>query len=331
MRILASNLQLSARHERVERHEVRETLRVWNTAPQGAPAPAAAPRESDGTPCAATTADVKLLLLQMLIEQLTGRKMKLADLEGLMEESEPPPDLPDPARAQSVSANASWGAVYDREEIHTESEQMQFAATGVVRTADGREITLALSLTMSREFMTRSGLQVRAGAALKDPLVLNFDGNAAQLTDRKFSFDLDADGTKEEVPMLAPTSAFLALDRNGDGLINDGKELFGTTSGNGFADLAVYDMDRNGWIDESDPVFNQLKLWLPGAIQSGAVQSGSLTNLRERNVGALYLGAVESPYELKRREEMEGQVRSTGLYLEEDGSAGTLQQVDLKV
>jgi hypothetical protein len=328
MRILASNLQLSARHERVERQEVRESLRVWGNAPQAA---APAPKPGDQPPCAATTADVKLLLLQMLIEQLTGRKMKLADLEGLITESEPPPDLPDPARAQSVQANTSWGAVYDREEIHVESEQMQFAATGVVLTADGREITLALSLTMSREFMTRSGLQVRAGAALKDPLVLNFDGNAAQLTDRKFSFDLDADGTKEEVPMLAPTSAFLALDRDGDGKINDGSELFGTASGNGFADLAAYDLDRNGWIDESDPVFNQLKLWLPGAIQSGAVQSGALTSLRERNVGALYLGAVDSTYELKRGEELDGQVRSTGLYLEEDGSAGTLQQVDLKI
>ena len=41
-----------------------------------------------------------------------------------------------------------------------------------------------------------------------------------------------------------------ALDINEDGKINDGKELFGTASGNGFGDLAAYDQDNNGWIDE---------------------------------------------------------------------------------
>ena len=51
------------------------------------------------------------------------------------------------------------------------------------------------------------------------------------------------------------------MDRNGDGKINDGSELFGTKSGDGFKDLASYDADGNGWIDENDAIFSQLKIW----------------------------------------------------------------------
>ena len=57
------------------------------------------------------------------------------------------------------------------------------------------------------------------------------------------------------------TTIFLALDLNGDGRINNGSELFGALSGNGFADLAQYDSDANGWIDENDEIFQRLKVW----------------------------------------------------------------------
>ena len=55
--------------------------------------------------------------------------------------------------------------------------------------------------------------------------------------------------------MLGSGSGFLALDKNGNGKIDDGSELFGTKSGDGFADLAEYDSDGNGWIDEKGRVY----------------------------------------------------------------------------
>ena len=88
-----------------------------------------------------------------------------------------------------------------------------------------------------------------------DPLVVNFDGTAAQLSDAKFSFDLQRDGQNETLPTLGSGSGFLALDLNGDGKINDGGERFGPRSGDEFADLAQYDGDGNPWIDEADPIY----------------------------------------------------------------------------
>jgi hypothetical protein len=50
-------------------------------------------------------------------------------------------------------------------------------------------------------------------------------------------------------------------DRNGDGAIDHGRELSGATTGDGFAELAAYDEDGNGWIDENDSIYQHLRIW----------------------------------------------------------------------
>ncbi|HET7776281.1 MAG TPA: hypothetical protein VFK74_07935 [Azospira sp.] len=212
-----------------------------------------------------------------------------------------------------------------------EKESTTVCASGSVRTADGRCIDFNLDVAMSREFEAEyhsqeSGSQV----VLTDPLVLNFNGKAAELSDARFDFDLDADGKRESVAGLGKGSAFLALDRNSDGVINDGKELFGAQSGNGFADLKAYDTDGNNWIDEADAVYSQLRLWQPGE-GSGEGQGGArLQNLKEAGVGALWLGSADSQFSLKDdANQLQAQVRRTGVWLAENGQAGSMQQVDL--
>lgn len=66
---------------------------------------------------------------------------------------------------------------------------------------------------------------------------------AASLTERDFAFDIDLDGHADQIAFVGTGSGFLALDRNGDGEINDGSELFGPESGDGFAELAAYDLN----------------------------------------------------------------------------------------
>lgn len=92
---------------------------------------------------------------------------------------------------------------------------------------------------------------------------------------------------------LASGSAYLAIDSNTVGRINDGSELFGTRSGNGFTDLARFDDDGNRWLDENDDVFERLRIWQPDP-----VGKASLETLHDRGVGALYLGSTETPFSL---------------------------------
>ena len=154
-----------------------------------------------------------------------------------------------------------------------------------------------------------------------------FDGNAVELTQRDFHFDIDADGRLDQIAFVGEGSGLLALDRNRDGRINDGSELFGAISGDGFGELAGYDQDRNGWIDEADSIYDRLRVWT----RDGAGEE-RLMALGKAGVGAIYLGNLSTPFQLKDEEnELLGQVRSSGLYLEESGAAGTIQQIDLVV
>jgi len=97
-----------------------------------------------------------------------------------------------------------WGMEYELEHTHREREDVGFSAQGIIRTADGRDLAFSLELDMSREYIEKNILSIRAGDAPVDPLVINFDGNAADLTSLKFEFDLDVDGISEQVPI--PTS-----------------------------------------------------------------------------------------------------------------------------
>ncbi|HMU67403.1 MAG TPA: hypothetical protein PKE57_09660, partial [Cellvibrionaceae bacterium] len=210
----------------------------------------------------------------------------------------------------------------------TEVEKMHFAAQGQVVTQDGKSISFNAELFMSRSFTNTTSLTLIDGQpVMKDPLVINFDGTGAELERTRFAFDLDSDGTEEQIANLRPNSGYLALDKNGDGVINNGRELFGPTSNNGFAELAAYDEDNNGFIDEGDSVYSQLRIW-----QRDSNGASRLLALGDRQIGAIYLGHAMSPMQLKAADNTSlGEVVSSGVYLREDGSTGLVQQINLAV
>ena len=271
---------------------------------------------------------LEVSLLRLLVERMTGRSIQVVtpnDLKCCPEEGESVSSPP--SSSATADEGEGWGMVYENYRSHYESEQTSFQAQGMVRTADGQEIALDIQLNMSREFFSEESQVIRAGEALKDPLVVNFSGQAAELTQQSYRFDIDADGVADQIHFLRPSSGFLALDKNADGVINDGSELFGALSGDGFADLARHDSDGNGWIDESDSIFDSLRIWTRD--EQGRDQ---LLALGAKGIGAIYLGHITTPFELRNSgNELQGAVRESGLYLQEDGVAGTLQQIDLVV
>lgn len=207
-----------------------------------------------------------------------------------------------------------------------ENQSMSFHTGGYVQCEDGRTIDFGLDVEMTASFTQYYKEEGISAQAMCDPLVLNFEGNVAGLSDMKFKFDLDADGTEDEISTLAGGNGFLALDLNNDGRINDGSELFGTKSGNGFADLSQYDEDGNGFIDENDSVFDRLKIWIKD--ENG---EDVLYNLKEKNVGAIYLGNVNTDFVMRGMEgNVNGALRRSGAFLYEDGSgAGVISHLDI--
>ncbi|HEX6733498.1 MAG TPA: VCBS repeat-containing protein [Azonexus sp.] len=349
MKIASADLQMASSHLSLQRHEVSESLKMWvgerrpRFAGEDAPAarPAADPVALSEAGLAAQSAeavaeqeaavedDPKLALIRQMLELWLGHEIKIFDAAGWQRRLERAAAASDQAAAPANDnpQGAGFGVEYDRRESYSEIEQTHFAASGTVTTADGRSISFQLELSMSRSYHEESSTSIRLGDAARkvDPLVLNFAGTAAQLTDQRFAFDLDADGDQEQINFVAPGSGFLVFDRNQDGRINDGGELFGPRTNDGFAELAALDDDRNGWIDENDDAFGDLQIWSRNAAGEDQLQS-----LAAAGVGAIALSRLATPFGLKNHaNELLGEVRSTGIFLQEDGTAGTIQQIDL--
>ena len=229
-------------------------------------------------------------------------------------------ELP-PLQPGSISIELSFKTT----ETVTEHESMEFSSSGTVTTKDGLDFSFALEMKMQREYNYQSTSEFSQQIEFKDPLIINYPGTAAELADQKYSFDIDADGNEEMISFFS-NGAMLALDKNADGIINDGSELFGALSGNGFADLAAYDEDGNNYIDEADSIFKDLKLWT----KTDSVDT--LLGLDSMDIGAIYLGAAETPFDLKGADnQFNGQLKASSFYLTEAGEAGYIQQVDMVV
>lgn len=323
MRIESGSMEMAARHFAGQSMLLEQRVSVQSAGPAAprvevtlsAPGRAAAKREADGE-----SEDPKLRLLRQLVEYLTGRPMRVMSADDLV------PNQAEPAPEASAPAAVPQGPSIEVT-LHAESaevEQLDFAASGSVRTADGREIAFELQWSASWSHRESVDVAFRAGPAPrpKDPLTFDFDGTAEHLTNQRFTFDIDGDGRDEPLPLPSTGTAFLVFDRNGDGVVNDGSELFGPATGNGFAELAQIDSDGNGWVDEGDAAWGSLGVWNPG-------DGDRIRSLGDARVGALATQAVTSPFTLRGDGGSLGEIRASGVYLNEDGRAGVLQQVDL--
>lgn len=125
------------------------------------------------------------------------------------------------------------------------------------------------------------------------PLTVDMDGHGRPTFTASASvlFDLDADGTPELRTWPTGQTAFLALDVNVNGRIDDGTELFGNQRGaaaNGFDALAKHDANGDRWIDAADPVFPRLLFWRD-ANGNGQSEAGELTPVTAHGVEAFSL------------------------------------------
>lgn len=128
------------------------------------------------------------------------------------------------------------------------------------------------------------------------PLILDLDGDGVETLVQNFyiHFDHDKNGFAERTGWVGADDGLLVLDRNGNGSIDNGSELFGNHSGsgpgwaNGFAALAEFDSNLDGRIDTSDTAFASLRVW-KDANSNGLTDAGELLTLQQAGVGSLSL------------------------------------------
>jgi hypothetical protein len=133
------------------------------------------------------------------------------------------------------------------------------------------------------------------------PLCLSFDSTPVRFVDVPGRFAL-ADGDSAHTDWISPETPWLVLDRDGDGRIDDGRELFGSmtrlpdgrTAANGFEALRVLDTNHDGRITPADAWWSRLRLW-SDTNQDRRSQTAELRRLSSRGIEALELNFAIAP------------------------------------
>ncbi len=158
-----------------------------------------------------------------------------------------------------------------------------------------------------------------------DPLVLDLEGDGLDLGEagEAATFDVNADGTLDKTGWVRGDDALLVYDRNGNGLLDDGSELFGDQNGasNGFAELSKHDGNRDGRIDAKDSIFKALQLYrdLNG---NGRVDAGELKHLSKSEIVSLNLRFLRETAKLNGNS-----LLLKGSFERADGTTGRMDDV----
>jgi hypothetical protein len=268
--------------------------------------------------------DKSLFIMKMILERMSGNKIELFDTQKFQQ------NIDDIHNRAAQAVQGQGGNPNDMMQIATyeyESQSNKLQFSGEIELENGKKTSFSFAVSFAQEYESVS-LEMVKREELKDPLVISFTTKPVTLSDKRFDFDIDADNQQDNIAMLSAGNGFLALDRNGDNKINDGTELFGALSGNGFADLAQYDDNQDGYIDENDSIFKELSVWIKNENEDELVSLGKL------GIGAISLQSVDSPFTLRNPEDQDeklGYIRKSGFYLNEEGKAGLIQQLDFVV
>ena len=137
---------------------------------------------------------------------------------------------------------------------------------------------------------------VQTARAFITPLVLDLDGDGVELTsiDQGTLFDLNNDGILDRTGFVAADDGLLALDRNGDGIINNQSELFGNsdTAEDGFARLSELDSNGDGVFDTNDDAFDDVVIF-QDLNQDGVSDANELFSLADHGIASIDLNAID--------------------------------------
>jgi hypothetical protein len=169
-----------------------------------------------------------------------------------------------------------------------------------------------------------------------DPLMLDLDGDGIETTNVKDGayFDHDGNGFAEQTGWAASDDGILVMDRNGDGTINDGKELFGDQTilsngqraTNGFQALADLDSNADGKIDSNDAAFANLRVWkdIDG---DGYSTTDELKSLSDVGIASINLNSTPT----NNIQDSSGNTQTrTGSFEKADGTSGTIGEYNLQ-
>jgi hypothetical protein len=181
-------------------------------------------------------------------------------------------------------------------------------------------------------FITKLQAQFQTAKLTVSPLILDLDGDGIETISKSAGIHFDHDGNQfaETTGWVGKDDGLLVWDRNGNGRIDNGSELFGNNTllnnsskaANGFAALADLDTNHDNTIDTLDIAFAGLRLWRD-ADSNGLTSDGELASLESSGVQGFNLG-----YRSQTLSDAQGnEHRQVGSYTRTDGSSRAMDDV----
>jgi hypothetical protein len=229
--------------------------------------------------------------------------------------------------AATGSANNSYVVVFNS---NTSSAEIWFDTNWSDTTGRIKIATLTGVSAPDMSNFANTDFVAYSGAA--DPIVLDLDHNGFSFTSQAdgVHFDIDGSGTKSQIAWINGHDGLLALDVNGNGLIDSGNELFtpdfaGGHYASGLAALASLDSNHDGVINSADRDFAKLVVW-QDADHNGVSGAGELHSLTDLGITEISLDAKSGPTYI------DGQlVSANGTFTYADGTKGSFAEVNFDV
>ncbi|MFN8506636.1 MAG: hypothetical protein U0547_03610 [Dehalococcoidia bacterium] len=207
------------------------------------------------TDAANDAGDPETRFIAALVKAVTGQDVQITGIEDATFSATTEHTS---AAISSVSGSSGPdGTQLALHEASLESETTTIEASAVVHTADGQDLKVTISFTLSRSSLESNDLALALGGAAGDPRAVRFDGDAAALGPRRFTFDLPGDATK----------GVAAAPRHGTGLLvvdhgnarPSSAELFAARPGKAYEAVRDHDDNRQRHVDEDDRAYRFLK------------------------------------------------------------------------
>ncbi|QKF82749.1 hypothetical protein [Halarcobacter ebronensis] len=268
-------------------------------------------------------------LIEMLLGKFKGKKTK-ESIYPFSNELKNKNYIFNPSFSNGTNIN-SYGASFETTETYYQKSSVYFETKATINTNNG-SFNINLNLSYTQEFYEQHKTKIELYEVnLQDPLIINFSDDASGFdnidNEMTFKFDINSNKEKEDLPLLKKGSGFLALDKNNNNEIDDGSELFGAKTGDGFEELAKYDEDGNNWIDEADSIFKDLRIW-----QINENGENNLITLGQAGVGAIFLSSIASGFSYSQSYgNQTASLKESSIFLKENGEAGLITSVDLVV
>jgi len=285
--------------------------------------------------------EIKLQLMILVLERFLGHQLDFSDFSfaesKVFANSEISNvnlasinEVPSTTDTEQVDIN---GQSFQRNDLlsveqwHSRKQHLNYEIQGVFNVNE-QELSLSYNFTLSSEQESYSKVEMSA-AALKDPIIVQFGSQGLGNIKGQIEFAINQDNTLDSLPIFSGDVGYLVYDKNNNQQADDGSELFGPQTGQGFAELAQLDSNNNGFIDTEDQQFEQLYLWQPSDDKN---ITGQWLSLKEAKIQAISLSAINTPFDFYDQQgQIQAQLRQSSFAISEDGLGRGVHQVDVRI